>query len=122
LKILLNNNPKPNCNIQKRNGDTSLHLSFKKNKINFAQILLENNGDPNLLNKLYSQTATHLALNNKINNENILLKLKENNADVYTIKDNYSKSAFDYALEKGDKNYVKLIKKYLGKKTNSFTD
>lgn len=50
---------------------------FKKNKINFAQILLENNADPNLLNKLYSQTATHLALINKINDENILLKLKK---------------------------------------------
>lgn len=116
LKILLNNNPKPNCNLQKRNGDTALHLSFKKNKINFAQILLENNAEPNLLNKLYSQTATHLALINKINDENILLKLKENNADVYTIKDKYSKTAFDYAMEKGDENYVKLIKKIFGEK------
>ena len=116
LKILLNNNPKPNCNLQKRNGETALHLSFKKNKINFAQILLENNADPNLLNKLYSQTATHLALINKINDENILLKLKENNADIYSIKDKYSKTAFDYAQEKGDENYVKLIKKIFGEK------
>ena len=116
LKILLSNNPKPNCNLQKRNGDTALHLSFKKNKINFAQILLENNADPNLLNKLYSQTATHLALINKINDENILLKLKENNADVCSVKDKYSKTAFDYAQEKGDENYVKLIKKIFGEK------
>ena len=116
LKILLSNNPKPNCNLQKRNGETPLHLSFKKNKINFAQILLENNADPNLLNKLYSQTATHLALINKINDENILLKLKENNADIYSIKDKYSKTAFDYAQEKGDENYVKLIKKIFGEK------
>ena len=116
LKILLSNNPKPNCNLQKRNGETALHLSFKKNKINFAQILLENNADPNLLNKLYSQTATHLALINKINDENILLKLKENNADIYSIKDKYSKTAFDYAQEKGDENYVKLIKKIFGEK------
>ena len=116
LKILLSNNPKPNCNLQKRNGETALHLSFKKNKINFAQILLENNADPNLLNKLYSQTATHLALINKINDENILLKLKENNADIYSIKDKYSKTAFDYAVEKGDENYVKLIKKIFGEK------
>lgn len=93
-----------------------MHLSFKKNKINFAQILLENNADPNLLNKLYSQTATHLALINKINDENILLKLKENNADIYSIKDKYSKTAFDYAQEKGDENYVKLIKKIFGEK------
>ena len=116
LKILLSNNPKPNCNLQKRNGETALHLSFKKNKINFAQILLENNADPNLLNKLYSQTATHLALINKINDESILLKLKENNADIYSIKDKYSKTAFDYAQEKGDENYVKLIKKIFGEK------
>ena len=116
LKILLSNNPKPNCNLQKRNGDTALHLSFKKNKINFAQILLENNADPNLLNKLYSQTATHLALIHKINDENILLKLKENNADIYSIKDKYSKTAFDYVQEKGDENYVKLIKKIFGEK------
>ena len=116
LKILLSNNPKPNCNLQKRNGETALHLSFKKNKINFAQILLENNADPNLLNKLYSQTATHLALINKINDENILPKLKENNADIYSIKDKYSKAAFDYAQEKGDENYVKLIKKIFGEK------
>ena len=116
LKILLSNNPKPNCNLQKRNGETALHLSFKKNKINFAQILLGNNADPNLLNKLYSQTATHLALINKINDENILLKLKENNADIYSIKDKYSKTAFDYAQEKGDENYVKLIKKIFGEK------
>ena len=116
LKILLNNNPKPNCNLQKRNGDTALHLSFKKNKLNFAQLLLENNAEPNILNKLYSQTATHLALINKINDENILLKLKENNADIYSIKDKYSKTAFDYAVEKGDENYVKLIKKIFGEK------
>ena len=116
MKILLSNNPKPNCNFQKRNGDTALHLSFKKNKINFAQILLENNVEPNLLNKLYSQTATHLAIINKINDENILIKLKKNNADIYTIKDKYSKTAFDYAIEKGDENYIKLIKKIFGEK------
>jgi len=116
LKILLSNNPRPNCNLQKRNGDTALHLSFKKNKLNFAQLLLENNAEPNLLNKLYSQTAAHLAIINKINDENILLKLKENNADIYTIKDKYSKTAFDYALEKGDENYIKLIKKIFGEK------
>ena len=116
LKILLSNNPKPNCNLQKRNGDTALHLSFKKNKLNFAELLLENNAEPNLLNKLYSQTPTHLAIINKINDEKILLKLKENNADIYSIKDKYSKTAFDYALEKGDENYVKLIKKIFGEK------
>ena len=117
LIIILNNSNeiKVNCNIQKKNGDTALHLSIKKKKLNFANILLENNADPNISNKLYSQTPTHLAIINKVN-EFILQKLKMNDADIYTIKDKYDKTSYDYALEHNDKEYIKLIHKIFGEK------
>ena len=116
FNILMNNNPKPDCNIQKRNGDTVLHLSIKKSKLNFTKILLENNADPNIINKLYSQTPTHLAFINKIYDENVLVKLNENNADIYNLKDKYDKTPYDYALDHKDENYIKLIKKIFGEK------
>ena len=116
LNILLNNsNQKANCNIQKRNGDTALHLSFKKSKFNFSNILLENGADPNISNKLYSQTPTHLAIINKCD-EKILEKLKNNNADIYNFKDKYDKTAYDYAIESDDKNYIKSLQKVFGEK------
>ena len=115
LNILLNNNPKANCNIQKRNGDTALHLSLKKKKFNFSNILLENGADPNISNKLYSQTPTHLAIINKCN-QKILEKLKNNNADIYNLKDKYDKTAYDYAIEANDENYNKLLLKIFGEK------
>ena len=116
FNILLNNEPKSNCNLQKRNGDTALHLSIKKNKYDFTNILLDNNADPNIPNKLYSQTPTHLAIINKVD-KNILEKLKKNNADIYTIKDKYDKTAYDYALEQNDENYIYLILQIFGEKS-----
>ena len=115
FNILLNNNPKPNCNIQKRNGDTALHLSIKKKRINFTKILLENNADPNIPNKLYSQTPIHLAIINKLD-ESILEQFKMNNADIYNLKDKYDKTAYDYSLETNDENYIKLVLKIFGEK------
>ena len=116
LNILLNNDPKPNCNIQKRNGNTALHLAIKKRRLNFATFLLENNADPNISNKLYSQTPTHLAIINHLD-EQILEKFKNCNADIYNLKDKYDKTAYDYALETKDVKYVQLIKKIFGDNT-----
>ena len=113
LNILLNNDPKPNCNIQKRNGNTALHLSIKKRRLNFTKLLLENNADPNIPNKLYSQTPTHLAIINHLD-EQILEQFKICNADIYNLKDKYEKTAYDYALENKDENYLQLIKKIFG--------
>ena len=115
LNVILNNNPKPNCNIQKRNGDTALHLAIKKNKTKFIIALLDNNADPNIGNKLYSQTPTHLAIINKVD-DTILEKLKNNNADIYNLKDKYDKTAYDYAVETNDENYIKSILKIFGDK------
>ncbi len=46
-------------NISKRNRITPLLLAAKKNKENYISALLRNKANPNLQNKLYSQTPTH---------------------------------------------------------------
>lgn len=90
LIILLQYNA--DTNIAKRNGTTPLHLATKKNKDNFMHALLRNKANPNLPNKLYSQTPTHLAIINKINEE-MLSIFHEYNADIYNIKDKYEKNS-----------------------------
>ena len=115
LIILLQYNA--DTNIAKRNGTTPLHLAAKKNKDNFMHALLRNKANPNLPNKLYSQTATHIAIINKINEE-MLNIFHEYNADIYNIKDKYDKTPFDYAKELKDDEYVKLIIKIFGEKND----
>ena len=115
LIILLQYNA--DTNIAKKNGTTPLHLATKKNKDNFMHALLRNKANPNLQNKLYSQTATHIAILNKIN-EDMLNIFYEYNADIYNIKDKYDKTPFDYAKELKDDEYVQLIIKIFGDKKN----
>jgi hypothetical protein len=72
--------------------------------------ILKNNGNPNIQNKLYQQTATHLALKNKFN-EDILKYFRKSKADVFNIKDKYDKTPFDYAKELNDDKYIEIINK-----------
>ena len=112
FKLLLDNNADPN--IQKRNGDTPLHLSIKKKLDNkYINEILKKNTNPNIPNKLYDQTATHLALINKLSEE-ILINFWKNNADVYNKKDKYDKTPFDYAKELNDEKYIEIIIKIFG--------
>ena len=102
-------------NISKRNGTTPLHLAAKKNKDKYMHALLRNKANPNLQNKLYSQTATHIAIINKIN-EDMLNIFHDYNADIYNIKDKYDKTPFDYAKELKDDEYLQLVIKTFGDK------
>ena len=112
FKLLLDNNADPN--IQKRNGDTPLHLLIKKKLDNkYINEILKKNTNPNIPNKLYDQTATHLALKNKLSEE-ILINFWKNNADIYNKKDKYGKTPFDYAKELNDKKYIEIIIKIFG--------
>ena len=115
LIILLQYNA--DTNIAKRNGTTPLHLAAKKNKDNFMHALLRNKANPNLPNKLYSQTATHIAIINKIDEE-MLSIFHEYNADIYNMKDKYEKTPFDYAKEFKDEEYVQLLIKIFGDENN----
>jgi len=115
LIILLQYNA--DTNIAKRNGTTPLHLAAKKNKDNFMHALLRNKANPNLPNKLYSQTATHIAIINKIDEE-MLSIFHEYNADIYNMKDKYEKTPFDYAKEFKDEEYVQLLIKIFGDEIN----
>ena len=102
-------------NIQKRNGVTPLHLAIKKKLENKYIIeLLNHKANPNILNKLYNQTPTHLALINKYNEE-ILKILKEKNAKIYEIKDKYDKTPFDYVKELNDSKYLNEVVNIFGK-------
>ena len=112
FKLLLDNNADPN--IQKRNGDTPLHLLIKKKLDNkYINEILKKNTNPNISNKLYVQTATHLALINKLSEE-ILINFWKNNADIYNKKDKYDKTPFDYAKELNDEKYIEIIIKIFG--------
>ena len=112
FKLLLDNNADPN--IQKRNGDTPLHLLIKKKLDNkYINEILKKNTNPNIPNKLYDQTATHLALINKLSEE-ILINFWKNNADIYNKKDKYDKTPFDYAKELNDEKYIEIIIKIFG--------
>ena len=115
LIILLQYNA--DTNIAKRNGTTPLHLATKKNKDNFMHALLRNKANPNLPNKLYSQTPTHLAIINKINEE-MLNIFHEYNADIYNIKDKYEKTPFDYAKDLKDEEYLNMVVNIFGDKNN----
>ena len=108
---------KADCNLAKKNGNTPLHLATKRNKTSFMSALLRNNANPNIINKLYSQTPTHLAIINKID-ECSLVEFNEKKADIYNIKDKYDKSPFDYAKDVGDQNYINLIQKIFGNNIN----
>ena len=113
FKILLENGGNPD--IPKRNGDTPLHLIIKtKMDKKYLKEILKKNANPNIPNKLYEQTATHLALKNKLN-EDVLVYFKKNKADIFNIKDKYDKSPFDYAKELNDDKYIEIINKiFLG--------
>ena len=104
---------KADCNLTKKNGNTPLHIATKRNKTSFMSALLRNNANPNIINKLYSQTPTHLAIINKID-ECSLVEFNEKKADIYNIKDKYDKTPFDYAKDVGDQNYINLLKKIFG--------
>ena len=116
LIILLQYNA--NCNLAKKNGNTPLHLATKKNLDIYMSALLRNNADPNIINKLYSQTPTHLAIINKVD-ENTLIEFNMSKADIYNYKDKYDKCPFDYAKESGDQNYINLLKKIFGENNNN---
>ena len=117
---LLEYNADPN--IPKKNGITPLHLAIKKKLENkYIISLLNKKANPNILNKLYNQTATHLALINKYNEE-ILQKLCENNADIYGIKDKYDKTPFNYAKELNDSDYLEKVIKIFGKEKENNSD
>jgi hypothetical protein len=75
--------------------------------------ILKKNTNPNIPNKLYDQTATHLALINKLSEE-ILINFWKNNADIYNKKDKYDKTPFDYAKELNDEKYIEIIIKIFG--------
>ena len=104
--------------FQKKDGTTPLHLATKKKKDKFIKILLENNANPNLANKLYSQTPLHIAIINK-SNEDIISCFKKNGAKLFEVKDKYDKTPFDYAKELNDDKYLELIKKIFKKKRKS---
>ena len=118
LMILLQYKAK--CNIAKNNGNTPLHIATKKNKKTFIYALLRNNANPNIINKLYSQTAMHLAIINKVD-ENLLNEFKNCGGNIYGIKDKYDKSPFDYAKD-GEENYKKILIKIFGKKIENNED
>ena len=103
------------ANLAKKNGITPLHLAIKKKLENKYIIgLLNNNANPNILNKLYNQTATHLALINK-SDEEILKILNNNKADIYGIKDKYDKTPFDYVKDLNDDDYLNKVINIFGK-------
>ena len=80
LIILLKYNA--DCNIPTKKGNTPLHLALQKNLENFIEMLLRNKPNPNIQNKLYGQTATHLAIINKLDEE-LLIQFKECKADIF---------------------------------------
>ena len=96
------------CNKQNKKGNTALHIAIEKNMGNIVQILLRNKANPNIKNKIYGQTATHLAVINRLD-ENILKLFKENNADMFLIKDKYNKTPFEYAKDSNDEYYIHLL-------------
>ena len=116
LIILLQYNS--NCNLAKNNGNTPLHIAVKKNLDSFISALLRNNADPNIVNKLYSQTPMHLAIINKVD-ETILVEFNMAKGDIYNLKDKYDKTPFDYAKDSGDQNYINLLKKIFGENNNT---
>ena len=107
FKVLLNNGA--DANIPKRNGDTPLHLIIKtKMEKKYLIEILKYNANPNIPNKLYMQTATHLALKNKFDQE-LLKYFSKNKADIFNIKDKYDKTPFDYAKELNDEKYIQMV-------------
>ena len=108
---------KAECNLAKKNGNTPLYLATKKNKTSFISALLRNGANPNIVNKLYSQTPMHLAIINKMD-EIVLNEFNNNKADIYNIKDKYDKTPFDYAKDAGDQTYLNLLKKIFADNLN----
>ena len=105
-------------NIQKRNGDTPLHFIIKKKLENkYINEIFKGNANPNIKNKLYEQTPTHLSLINK-SSEDILINFWKNNADIYNIKDKYDKTPFDYAKESNDEKFIEKIINIFGTKNS----
>ena len=94
------------CNMQKIDGNTALHLATEKKSDLYICALLSHGANPNIINKTNLQTPLHLAIINKIN-EYVLNKFKENNGDIYNIKDKFNKTPFDYA--KNDEKYKNLL-------------
>ena len=108
---------KADCDIQRNDGNTVLHLALNDKKEEFINVLLDNKANPNLINQTNNQTQFHLAIINKVN-ESILIKLKENGANR-NIKDKFNKTPFDYAIETietKDNNYILLFNKIFDEK------
>ena len=105
---------KADCDIQRNDGNTVLHLALNDKKEDFINVLLYNKANPNLINQTNNQTQFHLAIINKVN-ESILIKLKENGANR-NIKDKFNKTPFDYAIETKDNNYILLFNKIFDEK------
>ena len=66
------------CNVQKEDGDTPLHLATEKKNEIYISNLLSHGANPNIINKINSQTPLHIGIINRVN-EFILSKFKENN-------------------------------------------
>ena len=84
------------CNIQKADGNTPLHLATEKKNDIYISSLLSHGANPNIINKINSQTPLHIGIINRIN-EFILVKFKEAKGDIYNIKDKFDKTPFDYS-------------------------
>ena len=110
LVILLKYNA--DCNIPTKKGNTPLHLAVQKNMDNIIEMILRNKADPNIPNKLYGQTATHLAIINRLD-EDLLILFKECKADIFNKKDKFNKSAFDYAKDNNE-YYINLLLNIFG--------
>ena len=94
------------CNIQKYDGNTPLHLATEKKNDIYICALLSHGANPNIINKANLQTPLHIAIINKIN-EYVLNKFKENNGDIYNIKDKFNKTPFEYSYN--DDKYKNLL-------------
>ena len=104
------------CNIQKNDGNTALHLATEKKLDIYICSLLSHGANPNIINKTNLQTPLHIGIINKIN-EYVLKKYKENNGDIYNIKDKYNKTPFDYA--KNDEKYKNLLISIFSEQNNN---
>ena len=116
LIILLKYNA--DCNIPTKKGNTPLHLAVQKNMEKIIEMILRNKANPNIENKLYGQTATHLAIINRLD-EDLLVLFKECKADIYFKKDKFNKSAFDYAKDSNE-YYINLLINIFGNNNISF--
>lgn len=91
----------------------SIKISKRKRNNNLLILLLNNGIEINHKNN-YGDTALHFAVRNKIDSETIKILL-DYGADV-AAKNNKGKTPLDIAVEKGNKDVINLLKRYLRKR------